>query len=75
MTSAPMASVLSRDLRDLSTTGLIQNFQSLLKEGDSQTVRFSRQELYKISWYVGALTRLNSESSRNSEQFHCFLAF
>jgi len=50
VTSTPMASVLmSRELRDLSTAGLIQNFQSLLKEGEA--IRFSRQELYKISWW------------------------
>lgn len=49
MSSPAMASVttITRELRDLSTTGLMQNFQSFLKEGEA--VRYSRQELYRIS--------------------------
>ncbi|ODN02617.1 Vacuolar protein sorting-associated protein 53 [Orchesella cincta] len=35
------------ELRDLNTTGLIQNFQSLLKEGEA--VRFTSNELYRIA--------------------------
>ncbi|CAG7834968.1 unnamed protein product [Allacma fusca] len=46
-TALTSVSSITRDLRDLNTSGFIQNFQSLLKEGES--VRFSRQELYRIS--------------------------
>lgn len=50
-TSNSLASVtnITRELRDLNTSGLIHNFQSFLKEGES--VRFSRNELYRICWY------------------------
>ncbi|XP_015586668.1 vacuolar protein sorting-associated protein 53 homolog [Cephus cinctus] len=37
---------ITRDLRDLSTAGLIQNFQSLLKEGES--TRFNKEEQSRI---------------------------
>lgn len=37
-----------RDFRDLTTAGLIQNFQSLLKEGE--TSRFSKEEQTRICW-------------------------
>ncbi|CAL8137366.1 unnamed protein product [Orchesella dallaii] len=40
-------SSITRELRDLNTTGLIQNFQSLLKEGEA--VRFTSHELYRIA--------------------------
>ncbi|ODN04977.1 Vacuolar protein sorting-associated protein 53 [Orchesella cincta] len=40
-------SSITRELRDLNTTGLIQNFQSLLKEGEA--VRFTSNELYRIA--------------------------
>ncbi|KAK0081657.1 hypothetical protein PV325_011819 [Microctonus aethiopoides] len=39
-------SSITRDFRDLSTAGLIQNFQSFLKEGDS--TRFSKEEQSRI---------------------------
>lgn len=47
--NTPLTSVssITRELRDLNTTGLIQNFQSLLKEGEA--VRFTSQELYRIA--------------------------
>lgn len=41
---------ITRDLRDLSTAGFIQNFQSLLKEGE--TARYSKEEQSRICWYV-----------------------
>ncbi|XP_046604385.1 vacuolar protein sorting-associated protein 53 homolog isoform X1 [Neodiprion virginianus] len=37
---------ITRDLRDLSTAGLIQNFQSFLKEGES--TRFNKEEQSRI---------------------------
>ncbi|XP_063986761.1 vacuolar protein sorting-associated protein 53 homolog isoform X2 [Diachasmimorpha longicaudata] len=39
-------SSITRDFRDLSTAGLIQNFQSFLKEGE--TTRFSKEEQARI---------------------------
>ncbi|KAH0535661.1 vacuolar protein sorting-associated protein 53 homolog [Cotesia glomerata] len=39
-------SSITRDFRDLSTAGLIQNFQSFLKEGES--TRFSKEEQSRI---------------------------
>lgn len=39
-------SSITRDFRDLSTAGLIQNFQSFLKEGE--TTRFSKEEQSRI---------------------------
>lgn len=39
-------SSLTRDLQKISTSGLIQNFSSLLKEGE--TVKFTRDEQKKI---------------------------
>ncbi|XP_025991195.2 vacuolar protein sorting-associated protein 53 homolog [Solenopsis invicta] len=37
---------ITRDLRELSTSGFIQNFQSLLKEGE--TTRFNKEEQSRI---------------------------
>lgn len=47
--STPLTSVsnITRELRDLNTTGLIQNFQSFLKEGEA--TRFTSHELYRIA--------------------------
>lgn len=39
-------SMLTRDIQKMSTSGLIQNFSSLLKEGDA--VKLSREEQGKI---------------------------
>lgn len=39
---------ITRDFRDLSTAGLIQNFQSFLKEGEN--TRFSKEEQSRICW-------------------------
>ncbi|XP_066589349.1 vacuolar protein sorting-associated protein 53 homolog isoform X2 [Prorops nasuta] len=39
-------SSITRDFRDLSTSGFIQNFQSFLKEGE--TTRFSKEEQARI---------------------------
>ncbi|KAJ8667632.1 hypothetical protein QAD02_009295 [Eretmocerus hayati] len=39
-------SSITRDFRDLSTSGLIQNFQSFLKEGEVS--RYSKEELLRI---------------------------
>ncbi|XP_071057217.1 vacuolar protein sorting-associated protein 53 homolog [Onthophagus taurus] len=39
-------SMITRDLQKISTSGLIQNFQSLLKEGES--VRFTKDERMRI---------------------------
>jgi len=39
---------ITRDFRDLSTSGFIQNFQSFLKEGES--ARFSKEEQSRICW-------------------------
>ena len=43
---ATSMSSITRDFRDLSTSGFIQNFQSFLKEGES--TRFSKEEQSRI---------------------------
>ncbi|XP_076643240.1 vacuolar protein sorting 53 [Halictus rubicundus] len=43
---ATSMSSITRDFRDLSTSGFIQNFQSFLKEGE--TTRFSKEEQSRI---------------------------
>lgn len=45
---ATSMSSITRDFRDLSTSGFIQNFQSFLKEGES--TRFSKEEQSRICW-------------------------
>jgi len=39
-------SSITRDLRDLSTSGLIQNFHSLLKEGE--VIRYTSEEQARV---------------------------
>lgn len=39
---------ITRDFRDLSTSGFIQNFQSFLKEGE--IARFNKEEQSRICW-------------------------
>lgn len=39
---------ITRDFRDLSTSGFIQNFQSFLKEGE--TARLNKEEQSRICW-------------------------